>query len=266
MSNAQQPITNLADYITEVNQLASRNRNHRYVYRGQKDASWPIRSGAVRRLQKDPLEHPDLLPDLFRGYLHQMIGEVQLRYAGVYHNLTALECMAHLQHNRVATGLIDFTYNPLVALWFACEAEEAADGKVFAVNTQSDKIREIKTRNALAEDLGRFFAADDQWHLWQPSIGNSALDIQRMTMQQSVFLFGMPELEPGMVERELLIPEGHKATLRHELDVMGISDQTLFSDLAGFFERNTTQSSYDRELAAGYYVEETRKSEGQGDG
>lgn len=56
MSNAQLPITNLADYITEVNQLASRNRNHRYVYRGQKDASWPIRSGTVRRLQKDPRE------------------------------------------------------------------------------------------------------------------------------------------------------------------------------------------------------------------
>ncbi len=116
----------------------------------------------------------------------------------------------------------------------------------------------------LAENLERFFETDGQWHLWQPSIGNSALDTQRMTMQQSVFLFGMPEVEPGMIEREILIPEGHKETLRRELGVMGISDQTLFSDLAGFFERNTTQSSYDRELAADYYTEEIRKAEGQG--
>ena len=116
----------------------------------------------------------------------------------------------------------------------------------------------------LAEDLERFFEADGQWHLWQPSIGNSALDTQRMTMQQSVFPFGMPEVEPGMIEREILIPEGHKETLRQELGVMGISDQTLFSDLAGFFERNTTQSSYDRELAADYYTKEIRKAEGQG--
>ena len=194
-----------------------------------------------------------------------MIGEVQLRYASACYNLTALECMAHLQHNGVATGLIDFTYNPLVALWFACEAEEAADGKVFAINVQSDKVREIKTRTALAEDLGRFFETDGQWHLWQPAIGNSALDSQRMTMQQSVFLFGMPEVEPDMIEWEILIPEEHKATLRQELDVIGISDQTLFSDLAGFFERNTAQSSYDRALATDYYSEELRKSEGQGD-
>lgn len=263
MSHAQDPVANLADYITEVNRTVCPDSDHRYIYRGQKDASWQIRSGAVRRLQKEPLEHPELLPYLFRGYLHQMIGEVQLRYASAYHNLTALECMAHLQHNRVATGLIDFTYSPLVALWFACEAEGAADGKVFVVNIQSDRVRSIKTRTALAEDLRRFFEEDGQWHLWQPSIGNSAIDTQRMTMQQSVFLFGMPEVEPGMIEREFLIPEERKETLRRELGMMGISDQTLFSDLAGFFERNTTQSSYDRELAADYYTEEIRKPEGQ---
>ena len=69
-----------------------------------------------------------------------------------------------------------------------------------------------------------------------------------------------------MIEWEILIPEGCKETLRRELDVIGISDQTLFSDLAGFFERNTAQSSYDRELATDYYSEELRKSEGQSDG
>ena len=73
-----------------------------------------------------------------------------------------------------------------------------------------------------------------QYPVTLPAIGNSDLDTQRMTMQQSVFLFGMPEVEADMIEWEILIPEEHKATLRQELDVMGISDQTLFSDLAGF--------------------------------
>lgn len=265
MSGAQEPITSLADYIAEINKIAVPNADERYIYRGQKNERWRVQSGALRRLQKGPLKHPELLPYLFRGYIHQLIDEVQLRYSSVYNNLTALECMAHLQHNRVATGLIDFTYSPLVALWFACETDGATDGKVFVVNVQPDKIREIKTKGALGQELKTFFEEDGQWHLWQPSIDNSAVDTQRITMQQSVFLFGLPEVEPSMIGREILIPKGYKETLLQELAAMGISEKTLFSDLAGFFERNTAESAYNRDLAEDYYTEEIRKAEAQGD-
>ena len=264
MSGAQEPITNLADYIAEINKIAIPNNENRYIYRGQKNEHWHIQSGALRRLQKEPLEHPELLSYLFKGYIHQIIDEVQLRYSSVYNNLTALECMAHLQHNRVATGLIDFTYNPLIALWFACETDEEKDGKVFVVNVQSDRIREIKTKGALDQELKTFFEEDGQWHLWQPSIDNSAVDTQRITMQQSVFMFGLPEVEPNMIEREILTPKEHKETLLQELETMGISEKTLFSDLAGFFERNTAASTYNRDLAEDYYTEEIRKAEAQG--
>ena len=265
MSDIQEPIANLADYITEINKIAAPNEDSRYIYRGQKNERWQIQSGALRRLQKEPLKQPELLPSLFRGYIHQIVDEVQLRYSSVYNNLTALECMAHLQHNRVATGLIDFTYNPLVALWFACETDGATDGKVFVVNAQPDKIREVKTKGALEQELKTFFEEDGRWHLWQPSIDNSAVDTQRITMQQSVFLFGLPEVEPSLIEQEILIPKDHKETLLRELETMGISEKTLFSDLAGFFERNTAASAYNRNLAEDYYTEEIRKAEAQDD-
>ena len=265
MSSTQEPITNLADYITEINKIAVPNEDTRYIYRGQKNEHWHIQSGALRRLQQEPLKQPELRPSLFKGYIHQIIDEVQLRYSSVYNNLTALECMAHLQHNRVATGLIDFTYNPLVALWFACETDNAAGGKVFVVNAQPDKIREIKTKGALDQELKTFFEEDGQWHLWQPSIDNSAVDTQRITMQQSVFLFGLPEVEPSMIEQEILIPKEHKETLLRELETIGISEKTLFSDLAGFFERNTASSPYNRDLVDDYYIEEIRKAEAESD-
>ncbi len=268
MSSAQE-LTNLVDYIVEINKIAVPNEDNRYIYRGQKNKTWHIQSGALRRLQKEPLKHSELRRYLFKGYIHQIIDEVQLRYSSVYSNLTALECMAHLQHNRGATGLIDFTYNPLVALWFACETDgetdEATDGKVFVVNVQPDKIREIKTKGALGQALKTFFEEDGQWHLWQPSIDNSTVDTQRITMQQSVFLFGLPEVEASMIEREIFIPKEHKETLLQELETMGISEKTLFSDLTGFFERNTAESAYNRDLAEDYYTEEIRKAEAQGD-
>ena len=262
MSSAQEPITTLADYLTALHQMAAPNSGQRFIYRGQKDERWHIDSGALRRLQKEPLKYPELLPSLFRGYLHRLIDEVQLRYASAYHNLTALECMAHLQHNSVATGLIDFTYNPLVALWFACEPDGATNGKVFVVTIDPAQIREITTKSALDQDLKRFFEEDGQWHLWQPSIDNSAIDTHRMTMQQSVFLFGLPAVAQSMIAREILIPQAHKETFRRELETLGISEKTLFSDLAGFLERNTAQSPYNRDLAEEYYTEEIRKAQG----
>ena len=262
MSGAQEPITTLADYITALHQTAAPNSGPRFIYRGQKDERWHIDSGALRRLQKEPLQYPELLPSLFRGYLHRLIDEVQLRYASAYHNLTALECMAHLQHNSVATGLIDFTYNPLVALWFACEPEGATAGKVFVVTIDPAQIREITTKSALDQDLKRFFEEDGQWHLWQPSIDTSAVDTQRMTMQQSVFLFGLPAVAHSMIAREIRIPKEYKEILRRELETLGISEKTLFSDLAGFLERNTAQSPYNRDLAENYYTEEIRKAQG----
>ena len=164
----------------------------------------------------------------------------------------------------MATGLIDFTYNPLGALWFACETDGATDGKVFVVNVQPDKIREVKTKGALKQELKTFFEEDGQWHLWQPSIDNSAVNAQRISVQQSVFLFGLPEVEPNMIEREILIPKGHKETLLRELETLAISEKILFSDLAGFFERNTAESTYNRDLTEDYYTEEIRKAETQG--
>ncbi len=260
MSDDQKSITSLADYIAVIDKLAASGEERRYIYRGQKDESWKVQSSALRRLRKRPLKHPGLVFALFRGYIHQIIYEVNLRYPNAYSNLTPLECMAHLQHNGVATGLIDFTYNPLVALWFACKTDGETDGKVFVVNVQQPgTIQEVTTQEDLKQELKEFFERDDQWHMWRPAVGNPVLDSQRLTVQQSVFLFGAPEIEESMIEREIIVSREHQKTILQELDRVGISEKTLFPDSAGFLERNTAESDYNAELAAHYYTAEIRK-------
>ena len=200
----------------------------------------------------------DVLRSPHRDYLLQIVNEIQLKYPSTYRDLHPLECMAHLQHNKVATGLIDFTFNPLVALWFACakENDEDTNGKVIVLENDSKKIEEIKTMEVLGRNLEAFFDVNgEQWYLWAPTLDSRKVDTERIIMQQSVFLFGSPEMDRKMIAEEIIISAEHKEKVRTELAKMGIAEKTLFADLLGFFERNTSEHSYDLILVEPYYGE-----------
>ena len=241
-------ISDLADYINQINTITNSEKS--YLYRGQENEVWQVNSSAYRRLQRLYDGPPDVLRRLWQDYLKQIIDEIKLKYPSTYRGMFDLECMAHLQHNKVATGLIDFTFSPLVALWVAC-ANKDIKGKVFVLEDESEKIKAINTFEDLERDLEDFFGeSQDQWYRWSPILDSRKVDTERMTMQQSVFLFGLPEMDSDMIAWEITVPAEHKEKVRTELAKMGISEETLFADLFGFFERNTQEQPYDLKLVA----------------
>lgn len=247
--NAQIEISNLGNYISQVDDIIRSEKN--YLYRGQENGEWQVNSSAYRRLndQYGSSHRIDVLYLLWQGYLVQIIDEIKLKYPSTYRDLKPLECMAHLQHNKVATGLIDFTFSPLVGLWFAC-ANKDINGKVIVIENDDEKIGQINTIEALGSNLETLFDANqEQWYLWSPTLDGRTVDTQRMTMQQSVFLFGSPEMDKEMITYEIPILAEHKEKLRMELEKVGISEKTLFSDLLGFFERNSQEHPYDPPLS-----------------
>ncbi len=167
-------ISSLAEYINRIDEITHPEQN--YLYRGQEDETWQVTSSAYRRLvssSEDLGREVDLPPyplrHLYHNYLLEIVGKIKLRYPSTYRDLSALECMAHLQHNRVATGLIDFTFSPLVALWFAC-TDENINGKVIVLENDSEKIEEITTIEQLQQELEAFFSVDQEnWYLWSPT-------------------------------------------------------------------------------------------------
>lgn len=246
--NTPREISNLTEYIDYTNELTEPGRN--YLYRGQENADWTVNSSAYRRVYRRVLkEQPDAEPynivDSFVHYLNQIINEVQLKYPTTYTDMSPLECMAHLQHNKVATGLIDFTYSPLVALWFACDEHEEKNGKVFVLENNKQKIEKISKKEDLQQELDVLFDMNQpKWHLWTPALDSKAVDTQRITIQQSVFLFGLPEVTTEMNMQVIVIPHQHKKTVRDQLGKIAISETTLFPDLLGFFERNSHEHPY----------------------
>ena len=120
----------LCEDMVEFIKWAEQFENGEYLFRGVPSACYSIEASFYRCLsetKKTPEALLEINQDLIAEARHQ--GH-DLKNG---QKLQGLELLAELQHFGTATGLIDFTYNALVALWFACwksPSEENKNGKV----------------------------------------------------------------------------------------------------------------------------------------
>ena len=243
----------LSRYVSWVEKLKGRN-----VFRGQADAKWGLQSSAYRRLLNKRMKHPELAGFLFTGYLHERVNETIMRFPA-HGDLQPLDMMARMQHHGAATGLIDFTESALAALWFACKDEQDKSGKVVAVRLDDgEKIQEIKKREDMKGKLEEFFPIhpDKKMWAWRPGDGDS-----RMVTQQSLFIFGRPEIEEEFVNDEFPISAEEKGRYMEILGRMGISENFIFSDFSGFSAANASGKDYALHLAEIYYAEKVKDAE-----
>ena len=150
--------------------------------------------------------------------------------------LSDLEGLGELQHFRAATCLIDFTFFPTIALWFACQpsSEEAEDdeyGKVVAVRNDK-RIKEVHPEWLSKEKkIEDFFKVDEGGeypiYRWQPeNITN------RVKRQEGVFLFGGGKIE---IEDECYIHRVDKwFNLIALREFHNTHEEILFPDFDGF--------------------------------
>jgi FRG domain len=110
----------------------------RFVWRGAANASWALWSHLGRAYHRKfgaiPME-----PQL-RAFEKSVLDEARVWSLDWHHaggRLSALELLAALSHYGVLTRMLDFTYNPLIALWFAVEKHDGVDGRVFAIDISS---------------------------------------------------------------------------------------------------------------------------------
>ena len=237
---------------------ADLQRQERFAFRGHASAAWILESSALRRLNKGRKIFPDLAGFVLTGYLDDIVNKIRVRFPE-YDQLTDLEIMAHLQHQGGATGLIDFTESPLVALYFACQpAPEKEDGlplnqngKVLAVQLDGRGMSEVRKKEDLQNKADHFFpASDGKLWFWTPSH-----DPWRMLMQRSLFIFGRPSLDGIVGVKFHNIPAAVKPDLLHRLEMMGVSEKTLFSDFPGFANANACGQEYPARSAESYYTD-----------
>lgn len=248
-SEGSDPIESLNAFLKWVQELPHGN----YVYRGVSNEDYLIEASTYRRLKNQRGEfrnEEDKSAERLRQINWEMIEDANRHRHGWENDQPPphLNLLAKLQHSGAATCLIDFTKNPLVALWMACRksGRGSVDGKVYAVEIGSRfPYKPVSSDEARNMEIDDFFQGDEktgyQLYQWQPHYQDN-----RMLAQQSVFLFGggWGEIKPS---DECIISEKFKQKIWDSLKrSAGISEDILFPDFEGFASQRAQNKAYNK--------------------
>ena len=253
-------IKTLDEFMKWASQFDSGESFQQYLFRGVSSADYKIDASAYRRIEKGRGSNEEQDSD-FEKFLQinkDLIREARFRGHDDRNGrkLEDLEILAEFQHYGAATFLMDFTYNALVALWFACKKNSRngpKDGKVVAVRPNDPKFTgdtgefSVITLELLEKKIDEFSLDNKKLYQWQPRHQNN-----RIIAQQSIFLFGVLEINP---DEECIIDRGSKEEIRESLRrIYGITEDMLFPDFDGFARQHSQDVPY-TQLSASQYKE-----------
>ena len=146
-------VKNLSEYIQLVTTISAVNKDdlpgETVVFRGIADSNYELLPGLAR------------LNNLREDTEKELINDFLTHRPDAFSGLVDFDILAKMQHDGLPTRLLDFSINPLVALYFACESKKSKDGRILCHNTflQNDSeafISEICTaaiRKSFDENL-----------------------------------------------------------------------------------------------------------------
>ena len=194
-------IENIGDYISFLRNLEEntciKGMSENLMFRGQSNCTWPLLPKYFRRNTDGTRIYSSGIEEIMVSFQREAFPYImKLNPKAIndksIENLMSsnhfehedLQLMQIAQHYGVPTKLLDFTRNPLVALYFACAEESNNDGCVWLVNT-------ISYSNLYTNCLMNSITIDPTFNKFKkfPRICEQNLVDNRMANQESLFFY-----------------------------------------------------------------------------
>jgi hypothetical protein len=238
-------------------ELVTRPPYSHWAFRGERDERWPLYSSLSRYLQNFGVARAawpaqeDRILRIFKRKAHHFLPKPPDWDDD-------FQWLALMQHHGAPTRLIDFTWSPYVAAFFALE-RTLADGVVWAMNParidSSRAPRPVRMDPRRKGNFRRYFLKGNQRFIWMGEPNNMN---QRLIAQSGTFAvpaaIDVPieamihDTDPENVLAKIILKNAVREIGMRELYRMNITYATLFPDLDGLAK----SMGYELEFHWGY--------------
>lgn len=189
-------------------------RGPKIIYRGHADSSWKLKP-SIGRHYDGPW--PDVISwenKSLEDFKKRSIPHLKLIPK------SDIEWLCLMQHHGCATRLLDFTTNPLIAIFFASDPSVEQDGQVIIAEYR-------KSQKSVGND--KLFEKTNNFAYHPPHI------TERIIGQSGCFVYSKNPNKPlnGKQIDQILIKRHQKIPIREELKHIGISFSSLFPGIDG---------------------------------
>lgn len=188
-------------------------KSSQFKFRGHSNLEWELIPKAGRDDYKDFDDEV-----LFKQWKRRALSYLENK------NFSEWELLSIAQHTGLPTRLLDWTHNPLVAVFFAVSENINMDGAIYVYKPKKQVLHEKFNPFEIKTDIG----------MYHPSTSSNRLANQlgHFTIHKLPSNSLNDDTKDGYLEK-LIIPSKFKNELVHLINHYGINYLTLFPDLEG---------------------------------